>query len=62
LLSWRSFLSNMRRESTNTLKCARRSIDTSKVALNSAVNYICVDPIDGVKVCVCVWGGICRRD
>jgi hypothetical protein len=28
LLPWRSFLSNTRRESTKTLKCARRSVGT----------------------------------
>jgi hypothetical protein len=40
-------------ERVNEYTKVRTKVDWYKVALDSAVNYICVDPIDGVKV----WGG-----
>jgi hypothetical protein len=47
-------------ERVNESTQVRTKVDWYKVTLDGVVNYICVDPIDGVKVCV--WGGICRRD
>jgi hypothetical protein len=40
-----------REEGVNESTQVRTKVDWYKVALDGVVNYICVDPIDGVEVC-----------